>query len=80
MRLTMRDRVWWLHVGGQGTDAAYLCSRNEAQHLCSWGLPGASKGGKNICRPGGAGRSRGLKSPAQTHRYLGVKQGKDAAF
>lgn len=49
---------------------AHLCSRNEDQHLCSRGLPGASKGGNIICCPGGEGRSQGLYSLAQRHRYL----------
>lgn len=38
--------------GSVGAARAHLCSRNEDQHLCSWGLPGASEGGKNIWHPG----------------------------
>lgn len=52
------------------TTAAHLCSRNEDQHLCSRALPGASEGGKNICCPGGEGKSQGLNILAQRHRYL----------
>ena len=66
--------------GSLGVTRAHLCSRNEDQHLCSWGLPAVSEGGKNIWCPGGEGRSQGSTVWLQGTGICGMKEGRVQVF
>ena len=62
--------------GSPGVTRSHLCSRNEDQHLCSWGLPAVSEGGKNIWCPGEEGRSQGSTAWLQGTGICGMKERK----